>query len=311
MLLKLWNEIRTHKLLTAQLALGVILALLIVRVERDVRPASTTTVATAPAAASTVVHNGELRQRDILSTFVAADTPVVTKALASVGKATPLALVVATSAETATGGGKFTTEVLATPPAEVDPTTTTAPPTASPVFTGLHFSDWRLTFDADFAQQSATYALKQTFESVITTGRKADGTPIATAQLYELDAQGTRVPVPTVATTAVFADATVAHWLHKVAIQAGVAETRSATGAASTGGLVALQWLKHGRTPDAPEVTYAVLSPALVVAAGVTDIGILPVSVNLGRRVPGLSNLWLSPFISRSQRLGVSITATF
>ena len=56
---------------------------------------------------------------------------------------------------------------------------------------------------------------------------------------------------------------------------------------------------------------FAFATPAVVVGKTVRDIGVLPVSVNLGNlpRQP-FTNLWVSPFVSKT-RVGVTLTATF
>lgn len=260
----------------------------------------------APGVTSAVVNDTSLTPKEVTKVVSdPKDKALIAALMAQLAalKATPQSVVVTTARSESTGGGRVTTA-----PPEVATIIADAPPT----ITGMHYKDYRLQFDADLVNREVTYTLSQRFETVVATGRRADGTPLALAQLYELNETNERVPVPTVSTVGVFADETAPHWMRKLAVQGGLAVTRDAVGASANGAVVAAQWLKHGRTADASGVTYAILSPALVIAPGVTDIGILPVSVNLGR-IPHqpFSNIWLSPFVAKSQRLGVTVTATF
>lgn len=230
-------------------------------------------------------------------------------------KARTTGVIVTTAASESTGGGRVTeNRVISTPPAEVAVTFSAEPAQAQPqpAVTGVHFRDYRLTFDANLITEQATYKLTQRFESVVMTGRQTNGKPLALAQLYELGENGDRTLLPTVATTAVFADQTAPHWIRRLAVQGGLAVTRDVQGKSANGAVVAAQWLKHGRTPAAEDTAFAILSPALVLVPGATDIGLLPVSVNLGR-IPHqpFTNIWLSPYIAKSQRIGVVVTATF
>lgn len=230
-------------------------------------------------------------------------------------KARTTGVIVTTAASESTGGGRVTeNRVISTPPAEVAVTFPAEPAQAQPqpAVTGVHFRDYRLTFDANLITEQATYKLTQRFESVVMTGRQANGKPLALAQLYELAENGDRTLLPTVATTAVFADETAPHWYRGLGIQAGIAATIDAAGTATTPATVALQWLSHGRTKAAEDTSYTVLAPAVVFGRGVQDIGIIPVAFNFGR-LPHqpFSNVWGGIFISKSQRVGVTFTAKF
>lgn len=275
-------------------------------------PAVATLRTAAPNTQAVQVERQALKSGDVAPYFGdPKDKAVIAGLTAQLAKlkADTKAVVVATASGTSTGSGSV---VVTGPPAEAAVVATSDNTVAEPAVTGMHFADWRLTFDANIAERTATYTLVQKFETVVTTGRQKDGSPLALAALYELGPKGERVPVPTVQTTAVFADETAPHWMAKLAVQGGVGVTRASDGSVGKVGVAVAQWLKHGRTTDASGVTYALLSPAVVVGPGVTDIGVLPVSVNLGR-IPHqpFSNLWLSPFVAKSQRLGVFVTATF
>lgn len=172
------------------------------------------------------------------------------------------------------------------------------------------FKDWHLDFRTD--TKTAQYNLTQKFEVLTTTAKNKDGTQAAMTALYELGANGERIPATNTKVTGIFTDATTPHWLVKLNIQGGLALTRDKAGQTANGGVAAIQWLKHGRTKATEDVTFAVASPAFFFGSGVQDIGILPISFNLGR-IPHqpLTNLWVSPFVSKAQRLGVTLTATF
>jgi hypothetical protein len=172
------------------------------------------------------------------------------------------------------------------------------------------YKDWHLKFNTDL--KTAHYDLTQKFEVLTTTAKNKDGTQAAMTALYELGANGERIPATNTKVTGIFTDATTPHWLVKLNIQGGVGFTRDKVGVSANGGIAAVQWLKHGRTKATEDVTFAVASPAFFFGSSVQDIGILPISFNLGR-LPHqpLTNLWVSPFISKAQRLGVTLTATF
>jgi hypothetical protein len=186
-------------------------------------------------------------------------------------------------------------------------TTVPATPTAPMSY---NFKDWHLNFTTD--NKTAKYDLTQKFEVLTTTSKNKEGVQVAQTAVYELGPNGERIPATDVKTIGIFTDATTPHWIVHLNLQGGFAVTRDALGASASGGVVALQWLKHGRTNATEDITYAVASPALFFGPKVNDIGVLPFSVNLGR-IPHqpLTNLWFSPFIAKDKRLGAVFTATF
>lgn len=308
-----WNAITQHKRVACGLLAALLIAVAVLVFVRSHRPPVITTQQVAPHTTASEVGAVTLTPNTVEKIVSdPKDKAVIAELLAQLAnaKTNATAVVVTSAAETAKGSGRL---VVSGPPPEVAVPGATTPTTATaPTPIAVHYMDWRLTFDGDLTTGEAHYALAQTFETVVAMGRQADGKGVAVAQLYELDAQGQRVPVPTTQTVGVFADETVPHWMRALAIQGGGGATRASDGGFGKDAVVVLQWLKHGRTADASGVTYAVLSPALVIGPGVTDIGVLPVSVNLGR-LPHqpFSNLWLSPFVAKSQRLGLFVTATF
>jgi hypothetical protein len=264
----------------------------------------------APGVTSTVVETQSLSTKDVVRVVSdPKDKALIARLLSQLAalKAAPTSVVVSTAHSESTGGGRI---VVDAPPEVV--VTLTAPEPSAPAPTSMRFKDYRLTFEADLVKRQATYALSQQFETVVTTGRQRDGRPLALAAIYEIGENGDRTLMPTTSTTAVFADETSPHWMRQVGIMGGVAATRDAEGRSANGAVIALQWLTRGRTKAAEDSTLALLSPALVLAKGATDIGILPVSVNVGR-IPHqpLSNVWVSPYISKSQRIGVMVSAKF
>lgn len=173
-----------------------------------------------------------------------------------------------------------------------------------------HYSDWHLDFKTD--TKTASYDLNQKFEVLNTSGKDKDGNPTSLVKLFEIGKDGERIPVTDLQTVGIFANPLTAHWIFSPRIQAGLAFTRTATGQMNNGGVAALQWLKHGRTKAAEDTTFALFSPAFFFGPGQQDIGILPFSVNVGR-IPHqpFTNLWVSGFVAKSQRLGITVTATF
>jgi DNA-binding transcriptional regulator of glucitol operon len=198
------------------------------------------------------------------------------------------------------GGGILTT----TPPVEA---TLTAPAVPASV----HFKDWRLDFRAN--GDKAAYDLTQKFEVLATTGRDKDGKNISLVKLFELGANGERLPAASLTTTAIFADDTKPHWIIHPAIQAGLAITNNERGA-----VVGVQWLKRGRTKAAEDSTLALLTPVAFVSQNVKEVGVLPLSVNLGliKYMP-LKDFWVSPYVGADlikrtpSRVGLTLTATF
>lgn len=186
-------------------------------------------------------------------------------------------------------------------------TITPLPSTQTSMPNLFEFKDWQL--DAKFGSNGVyfDYVLNQTFRVVSTTGRDANGQPVGLVDVYQTGSPKGDVKVPTT-TTVVFADGSVPRWLISPRIQAGLGVNQDGV----KGGVVALQWLKHGKSKAAEDVRWAVGSPALFVGGGTSQAGVLPISFNFGTipKVP-LTNLWVSPFLDTQKRVGVVLTATF
>lgn len=110
------------------------------------------------------------------------------------------------------------------------------------------------------------------------------------------------------------------HWLVGLNVQGGV----TATTGHATGYLAGVQWLKRGTSNTPGAVKLALLSPVFFAAPNVKEVGLLPVSVNVGAVVPHqpFTNLWVSPYVSLDwaslgpngaslKRVGIALTATF
>lgn len=188
-------------------------------------------------------------------------------------------------------------------------TATTTPPTAantvtpsSPEPTHVSFKDWHIEILVDGAQ--AQYKLQQRFVVLSTTGRSSSGQPLSLTKMYEIGAGGERIPVTGLQTEAVYTDQTQPHFFVHQNVQGGLVASIDGF----KGGLIGLQWLKRGRTNAPEDVSFAFLTP--VYAFSPSHFGVLPISWNVGRRLKPLSNLWLSPYVNRTQ-VGGAVTATF
>jgi len=217
-----------------------------------------------------------------------------------------LTLTVASSSSTNTG----------TITVEPNPTVPT-----KPTYT---FDDWRLKFWSD--GDRATYTLAQKFIIVNSVGKNKVNVPVNIVSLFEIDAQGARVPVPTTSTLTVAVGPPGRHWYVKPGIQVGIGYlpapiTSPAYDSTPTqfawSGVVAVPWLKRGVTTATEDTRYAFLTPTVTANAQEATVGVLPVSVNLGnlKHVP-LTNLWASPYIgfaptAGKYRAGFAVTATF
>jgi hypothetical protein len=181
--------------------------------------------------------------------------------------------------------------------------------------TNYHFKDYRLDFRTDLT--TAQYDLSQKFIVLATQGKDAHGQRTTLVSVYEEGPHGERILIPA-QTTTVVANESVARWFAHVNVQAGAAFTKSDTGATVNGGLIGVQWLKHGTTLAPADTKWAVLTPTYFVSQNVKEFGVLPVSFNLGV-VPHqpFTNIWFSPYLGMDiagrgiSRLGFAITATF
>lgn len=166
------------------------------------------------------------------------------------------------------------------------------------------FKDYQL--EASFTQTVFSYRLNQTFRIVTTFGKSEDGSPISIIKLFQDTPEGAKV-VPA-QSVAIQGTENPVRFRVSPRIQAGLGIDQAGT----KGGIVALQWLKRGSSTAAEDTIMAFLSPAVFISDSKPELTILPVSFNLGRipRQP-FTNIWLSPTVSLSKKLGVAITATF
>jgi len=166
------------------------------------------------------------------------------------------------------------------------------------------FKDWRLHFLAQ--DESATYTLTQSFEAIATAGRDKEGKPFSSVKLFEIGPAGERFPMTNTQTTVVAATPGGKGWFPGVNIQAGAGITTD-QGAV----VVGVRWLTRGYSKAAEDGVYSILTPVAFIGSKDKEVGILPISLNLGR-LPHqpFKDLWLSPYVS-SKRVGVAILATF
>lgn len=174
----------------------------------------------------------------------------------------------------------------------------------SPKNLSFSFKDFQL--DAAYTSDGKrfSYDLKQGFNIVTTTGVRKDGSKLSIVKLYQ-DVSGKKVEVSSVTTEIQTLDNPVKWWISP-RIQGGFGYVGQKSG------VVALQWLKRGRSVAAEDTTFALLSPGVTVGAGGSSLTILPISFNLGglKHSP-FTNLWVSPTVNLDKNVGVAITATF
>lgn len=209
-------------------------------------------------------------------------------------KADVIALTVTVATLTTTGGTDKDGVIAKTE----DPSKTVSTETQG----SYEYKDFQL--QATYSPTTFHYDLFQEFRVVTSTGRDNEGNKVGLVKLFQVTPTGL-VPVPST-TTAIFADEAVARWRVSPRFQAGIAKLNT-----EAGGVVAFQWLKHGKSTAAEDIAFAVGSPALFIGNGKVDIGLLPISFNTGRiKHNPLTNLWVSPMLTRT-RVGAVVSATF
>jgi hypothetical protein len=193
---------------------------------------------------------------------------------------------------------------------------TVAPPETKTVYVTTpgapeaHFTDGRLTFDA--VGPKTQYALSQKMESEVAVGKDRNGQQVVYSKLFEIWPGETRTQLTNTKVVVVSTSPTTKAWFLGPSIQAGFGyDVTLATRTGALGGLVGVQWLKRGYTKDAEDSVWSVATPVVFIASKTIKVGILPVSVNLGR-IPHqpFKDLWVSPLITLHSA-GIAITATF
>ena len=233
-------------------------------------------------------------------------------------------LTVAVAVSKSTGGGTMTAVNREDVPPTLRPDEPATDPLTSNILPFYQFKDWRLEFISNGA--AAKYELNQQFEVITTTGRNKDGQPLALVTVSEIGEKGERLPLE-VKSTNIFADQTKPHWsVGHLNLQAGAGMILMDGGITETsrGFMISSQWLRRGRTPAAEDSSVAILSPVAFVSDTVKEIGVFPISVNLGQipKTP-FSDMWISPYVGiysgkvttmpnlSSLRFGVGLTTTF
>jgi hypothetical protein len=230
-----------------------------------------------------------------------------------------------TGTHTSTGGGPLLPPLPVTSPVQtVTPPVPTSPCPAAmpcPPQAPVRFRDWRLDFTAENGQ--ARYALHQTFEILASVGTTKAGKPAVAVRLFEVGPGEAKTAIP-VTTSVLAADPLVPHWMARLRLQGGLGVAWTTAGVQTLGGVVAAQWLAHGRSLDVKDTRYAVLSPAVLFTSKELAVGLLPVSLNVGSYLKPFTNVWLSPFVGAkvvkalpaslagmSWMVGLAVSATF
>lgn len=223
---------------------------------------------------------------------------------------------------TSTGGGKVVTvpRDSVPEPLRLDPPIDLSDDTPSLPESGLYeFKDWRLHFVTDGS--TAKYELNQKFEVLSTTGRNKDGQPMSLVHVYELGPNEERTQLKT-DTLNIFADETKPHWMFgHPNLQGGGAVVVDSPKKLSKGFVVSTQWIRKGRTKAAEDSSIALLSPVVFVSDTTKELGVFPVSVNVGQ-IPHtpFNDMWVSPYVgvfsgakpTRSTlNFGIGLTTTF
>jgi hypothetical protein len=240
---------------------------------------------------NTVTKYVRVEDRDMVNTLLAENTQLRT---------TVTRLTVSLAEHTSTG-------TVTTPPVVAPNPTPETPP--SPV----QYRDWRLNLTVVDAQ-SINYTLTQKFALAVTSGVSEKNVPVSLAALYEIGPGETRTPIPITETTYLVANKPNARWYRDLTIQGGVLSQNN-----RLVGVVAVPWLKRGRTMASADTRWAILTPAVTLNKSTRTIGMFPVSVNLGT-VPRLrkviTNVWVSPYLGTNNlreitNQGVAVSVTF
>lgn len=191
----------------------------------------------------------------------------------------------------------------------------TLPPQGLPEFS---FTDWRLVFRGKGT--TASYTLSQQFKVYNTIGKNRDGVPTNIIHLYEIGPQKEQLPIQTVETLTLVEPSPSEGWYTKPTVQAGwasIAPTTTTSITPTASGIVAIPWLKHGKTRTTEDTRWAFFTPTFAVSKTERTIGVMPVSFNLGT-LPHqpFSNVWVSPFIGSTNgaqvnRGGFVLSVTF
>ncbi len=229
--------------------------------------------------------------------------------------ATVQQLTVSLAEATSSGRGEV---VITIPPSP------TLPPLVIDRPISVTFKDWRLSFQSDGTV--GTYTLTQKYSILNSVGRDKNNTPVQIVRLYEIDAQGERIAIPTVETTTITVAPNQIRFYVKPTFQGGLAILPTGTSYASaestvtynTGFAIGMPWLKRGTTEAVETTRYAYFTPIITVNNADFTAGLLPVSLNVGtlKYLP-LTDLWISPYVgvsvkdANAKRFGVIFSTTF
>lgn len=212
-------------------------------------------------------------------------------------KLTQVSSTVATN--TTTGSGT-PSEVVRGTAAEGNPVQG-LPPVSNQVY---RFNDYQLT--ATYGPKTFDYKLVQTFIIESTTGKNSKGGSIGIVRLFQDTPKGL-VPIPA-QTTVIQANENTPRWFVSPRGQVGLGINLDK----SRMGLAAFQWLKKGTSRAPEDIRWAVLSPAVSISNAQAVPSVLPFSYNLGSlKYAPVTNIWLSPIVSRTMKVGFVVTTTF
>lgn len=178
------------------------------------------------------------------------------------------------------------------------------------------FKDWRLDFKA--VDTKVDYTLTQKFEIINVAGKDKQGKAFVTSKLLEIGPGELRTPATNVSATTVVssAESNGKSWFFRASIQGGFAFTRDKDNKSQPGGVVGVKWLTRGYTKAAEDGIYSLVTPVVYLGSNVQEIGVLPISFNIGR-VPKqpFRDLWIAPLVAfgsqGASRYGVAMVATF
>jgi len=185
----------------------------------------------------------------------------------------------------------------------------------------VSFKDWRLDFQGTGTR--ASYTLTQQFAIVNTVGRTKQNVATNLIRLYEIGPDGERTAIPVSDTSTIVTTPAGEGWYVKPTVQGGwgaiitIPTVPGAKATASTAGMIALPWLKHGKSRSIEDTRWAFLTPAATINSSTRGVGILPVSLNVGTfRHQPFTNMWLSPYLGLSTganptQTGFMISVTF
>lgn len=220
-------------------------------------------------------------------------------------KAKVIGVSVTTATNEVTGGTKEGGTITVPEAEAIPPATVNGCPSVDDACLKVKlFKDYQLT--ASYNSEFFSYILNQKFKVVSTTGRNQDGGQFTLVDVYQrtpngdvkLDAQ----------TQEVVANELVNRLFISPRVNIGVGRLSDT----SVGAVAGLQWLKYGRSKAPEDIRFGFATPSIFIKNGGYELGILPISYNVGsiRHMPLITNVWISPFLSQT-KFGFVVGAQF